>query len=132
MSWNCSIQIVLRKITKMKRKTKMKKKRKINKTNFMNDSFFSLLFFSSHRYPDTVINPIWVGIVPVRSFWLSELKWKEKRKWKKKDKRIKQIFIWMLRFRFLLFFFLLTDMSVNSSMQFELEWFQSDCFEKAN
>ena len=37
---------------------------------FMNGSFLSLLFFSSHRDCNEVINPISVGIGPFRLFWL--------------------------------------------------------------
>ena len=47
--------------------------------------FFSF-FFSPHRYPNEVINPIWVGIGPFRLFWLRSLKWKEKQMRQKRKK----------------------------------------------
>ena len=63
----------------------MKKKMK-NKTNFINGSFL-LFFFSSHSVCNEVINPIWVGIVPVRLFWGSCLTWKDK-----KDERMNKFY----------------------------------------
>ena len=84
-------------------------------------------FFCSHRNCNEAINPISVGIVPFRLFWLRPLKWNGKQNKPKKDSKINQI-LWI--FHFASFFFVLTDMTVNSSTQFQLELFHSDCFDE--
>ena len=65
--------------------------------------FFLFFFFSSHRCCNEVNNPIWVGIVPFRLFWESQLKWKEKQN-EKKDKKNKTNF-YECFISFLFFFF---------------------------
>ena len=102
-------------------KWKGKKDKRI-KEIFMNDSFLSLLF-SSHRYPNEVINPISVGIGPFRLFWWRSLK--RDKIWKKKDNKT-NFYEWFISFSSF-FFFLLTDIPRKSSIQFQLELFHSDC-----
>ena len=89
------------------------------------ENLISSFLFVSHRVCNEVINPIWVGIVPFRLFWLRSLKWNEKTKWKPKDKRIKHFYEWFISFSS---FFVLTAIAMKSSIQFELELFHSVCF----
>ena len=94
----------------------MKKKGKKNKNKFL--WIGSFLFFCSHRYPNEFSNPISVGIVPFRLFWWRKLNRKNKMK-----KRWNSISEWFISF------FLLTQLSMKLSIQFQLELFHWDCFQ---
>ena len=121
-SWNCSIQIVLIKITKMKRMQQVKKK-----FLWMVHFFLFFFFFSQIVQWIQQSNLSWNCSSQIVLPKLTKMKGKSK--WKKREKNKTNFYDWMVLFLYLLFF-LLTDLAIKSPIQFELESFHSDCFDK--